>query len=123
MRASINTYEPVYRPIGICFTRAIHYTHRFIKHLTETGFTEQQAEALADEQVRFINANLASKEDIARIEAALKTDITRVEANLKVDIAQARHEVTKWMVGVVLGVAAVQTTLIVGLLSWLLQSG
>jgi len=26
-------------------------THRFVKRLTQTGFTEAQAEALADEQV------------------------------------------------------------------------
>ena len=110
-------------------------THRFIKRLTATGFTEQQAEALADEQVTLLNANLATKADIAEIEAALKSDIARVEADLKSDIArieativqveatlksditQAKHEITKWMVGFILGVAAVQTTLIVGLLS------
>ncbi len=71
-----------------------------------------------------LNTNLATKADIAQVEATLKTDIAqvevtiaRVEATLKVDIAQAKQEMTKWMVGVVLGVAAVQTTLIVGLLS------
>ncbi len=54
-----------------------------------------------------LNTNLATKADIAQ-----------VEATLKVDIAQAKQEMIKWMVGgVVLGVAVVQTTLIVGLLS------
>ena len=29
-------------------------TYRFVKHLTESGFTEQQAEALAEEQTTVI---------------------------------------------------------------------
>jgi len=36
-------------------------THRFVKRLTQTGFTEAQAEALADEQVTLLNSNLATK--------------------------------------------------------------
>ena len=48
-------------------------THRFVKRLTDCGFTEQQAETLADEHVALLNANLATKADIAEI----KTDIAR----------------------------------------------
>lgn len=69
-------------------------THRFVKHLTQVGFTLGQAEALAEEQVNLINSNLATKADmaaveadIAAVEAALKTDIAAVEAALKADIA------------------------------------
>lgn len=112
-------------------------THRFIKHLTATGFTEQQAEALADEQVQFLNTNLATKADtgrieadiaatneriaqveanlkvdIARVETDLKANIAQVEANLKVDIAETKVEIIKWMVGTVLAAAILQTTLI-----------
>lgn len=68
-------------------------THRFVKHLTQEGFTLGQAEALAEEQVNLINSNLATKADIAEIteniagiEAALKADIARFEATLKADI-------------------------------------
>ena len=43
-------------------------THRFVKHLTENGFTEQQAEVLADEQVHLLNANLATQADVAAIQ-------------------------------------------------------
>ncbi len=77
-------------------------THRFVKHLTATGFTEQQAEALAEEQVAFLNGNLATKADIVRLE---------------VKIAQAKYETIKWTIGIVLGVAALQTTLIFRFLS------
>ena len=62
-------------------------THRFVKHLTQVGFTLGQAEALAEEQVNLINSNLATKADIATVEAALKADIATVEAALKADIA------------------------------------
>ena len=63
-------------------------THRFVKRLTECGFTERQAETLADEQVALLNGNLATKADIAKVEAALKADIAKVEAALKADIAK-----------------------------------
>ena len=53
-------------------------THRFVKRLTDCGFTEQQAETLADEHVALLNANLATKTDIAEI----KADIARIEAGM-----------------------------------------
>ena len=59
-------------------------THRFVKRLTDSGFTEKQAETLAEEQVALLNGNLATKADIA----ALKADM----AALKVDLL-------KWMFG------------------------
>ena len=55
-------------------------THRFVKHLTEKGFTEEQAEALAVEQVNLLNGNLATKGDIAIIQRdmeALKVDLLK----------------------------------------------
>jgi len=42
-------------------------THRFVKTLMAAGFSEQQAEALANAQVSQLNANLATKKDIAEI--------------------------------------------------------
>ena len=59
-------------------------THRFVKRLTESGFTEKQAETLADEQIALFNTNLATKGDIAGI----KTDIAEIKANL-----------LKWLIG------------------------
>ena len=46
-------------------------THKFVKHLTEKGFTEEQAEALANEQVNLLNGNLATKTDIEALRADL----------------------------------------------------
>ena len=55
-------------------------THRFVKRLTESGFTEKQAETLAEEHVALLNANLATKADIAEIKAqieAVKADLLK----------------------------------------------
>ena len=46
--------------------------------MTENGFTEQQAEVLADEQVHLLNANLATQADIAGVQR----DIAEVKSDL-----------------------------------------
>ena len=85
-------------------------THRFVKRLTEGGFTEKQAETLAEEQVALLNTNLATKADIANVEAGLKADIAKVEAGLKAEIARVeaglkteieavKADLLKWMFG------------------------
>jgi len=62
-------------------------THRFVKNLTASGFTEKQAEALANEQVQLLNSNLATKADILDIKAELEVKIETVKSDL-----------LKWMV-------------------------
>ena len=55
-------------------------THRFVKRLTESGFTERQAETLAEEHVTLLNANLVTKIDIAEVKAeiqAMKVDLLK----------------------------------------------
>ena len=72
------TYDP-----GM--TDAIAFdTHRFVERLTESGFTEKQAETLAEEQVALLNSNLATKADVAALQA---------------DIAALKAELLKWMTG------------------------
>ncbi len=65
-------------------------THRFVKRLTRTGFTEEQAEALADEQVALLNSNLATKENLLRLEGAQKQQLAEHEAAQKQRLAE--HE-------------------------------
>ncbi len=76
-------------------------THRFVKNLTASGFTEKQAEALANEQVQLLNANLATKVDIQAIKAdieAVKGDILVVKGELEVKIETIKSDLLKWMV-------------------------
>ena len=81
-------------------TEAIAFdTHRFVKNLTASGFTEAQAEALADEQVHLLNSNLSTKADIRgtrvdleRVGSALEVKIEQVKSDLEVKIEQVKSE-------------------------------
>ena len=61
-------------------------THRFVKNLTASGFTEAQAEALADEQAHLLDSNLATKTDFL----AIKSDIREVRAEIREVKAEVR---------------------------------
>ena len=70
-------------------------THRFVKRLTGSGFTEQQAETLADEHVALLSANLATKADVARIEeriARIEAGMDALRQETKADIEALRQE-------------------------------
>lgn len=70
-------------------TEAIAFdTHRFVKRLTESGFTEKQAETLAEEHVALLNANLATKADIEVLRQETKTGIEALRYETKADIAK-----------------------------------
>ena len=75
-------------------------THRFVKRLTENGFTEQQAETLAEEHVALLNSNLATKADIEALRQATKTDVADIKADIeaqrlatKADMAEIRADI------------------------------
>ena len=66
-------------------------TLKFAKRLKEAGFTEQQAEALADAEAELIEQNLATKRDIADVQrdiADLKRDMKELEVTLHSAIKQ-----------------------------------
>lgn len=74
-------------------------TYRFVRNLTAKGFTEEQAEALAYEQVQLLENSFATKADLAATEARLRTDIERVKAELEAKIEAIRADLLKWMFG------------------------
>ena len=61
-------------------------THRFVKRLTDHGFTEEHAEVLANEQVNLLNSNLSTKTDIEALQQATKTRTTLVDVTLRDDM-------------------------------------
>ena len=79
-------------------------THRFVKNLTESGFTEKQAEALAKEQVQLLNSNLATKVDIL----AIKTDLETVKANLEAVKANLEAKLEAVKLGLQADIQAIQ---------------
>ena len=46
-------------------------THAFVKDLTRTGMTEEQAEVLARSQATLIDEKLATKQDLKELELRL----------------------------------------------------
>ncbi len=91
-------------------------THRFVKRLTGCGFTEQQAETLAGEHVAFLNANLATKADVGKIEARIAQvkagmDALRQETGAAMEalrqetraaIEASKSDLMKWLVGLLI---------------------
>ena len=53
-------------------------THRFVKQLMESGFTEAQAETLADAQMQLLASRMASKEEIRE----LKEDVSELHSRI-----------------------------------------
>ena len=66
-------------------------THQFVKNLVQNGFSEQQAEALAEEQAALLDGNAATTADLERVRA---------------EIDRAKWSLVKWMFGTVFGLAA-----------------
>ena len=90
-------------------------THRFIKRLTENGFTEQQAEVLADEQVQLLNTNLATQADIAAIQrdiATVRQEIEVLRQETKATLAEVKSGLLKWMVGALIAQGGVIVALL-----------
>ena len=84
-------------------------THRFVKNLTASGFTEAQAEALANEQAHLLDSNLATKADILAMKSdvlAMKSDIREVRSDLEVKIEQVKSDLLTWTVGALTAHAA-----------------
>jgi len=78
-------------PYDSIMSEAIAFdTHRFVKRLTDCGFTEKQAETLADEYVSLLNGNLATKTDIEALRQATKADIEALRQATKADIKALR---------------------------------
>ena len=78
-----------------CMTEAIAFdTHRFVKRLTDCGFTEKQA----DGHVTLLNSNLATKADIAEIKADM--DALRLETKAAIEASKA--DLMKWLVGLLI---------------------
>lgn len=115
-------------------------THRFIKRLVDTGMDERTAEVLADEQVNLLNGNLATKYDLAEVDARLQTKIAELDIRLQTkmteldsrlqtkmaevearltevnlltrqSIAELETRLLKWMVGLLIAQTGIVVTL------------
>ncbi len=81
-------------------TEAIAFdTQRFVKRLTESGFTEKQAETLAEEHVALLNSNLATKADIESLRQETKAGIEALRHETVATIAGVKADLVKWLFG------------------------
>jgi hypothetical protein len=72
---------------NICMSAIAFDTHAFVKRLTGAGMPEPQAEALADEQKRLLDDQIATKrdlEDVRRDIAEVRRDIREAEQRLTI---------------------------------------
>ena len=67
-------------------------SHRFVKSLTASGFTEAQAEALAHEQIHLLEVNLATKSDLGAVKSDLEIQIETVRSDLEFRIEKVRAD-------------------------------
>lgn len=105
-------------------------THRFVKRLTESGFTEKQAETLAEEHVALLNSNLATKADIAAVTAdieslrlATKADIEALRKELKADIEALRQGTKADIAGIKVDIETVKSDLLKWMFTALIAQG
>ncbi len=89
-------------------------THRFVKRLTGTGFTEAQAEALADEQAGLLDSNLATKRDLLKLEGGLERQMTELKGDLERQMAELKSDLLKWMIGALIAQTGVIAGLVLG---------
>ncbi len=101
-------------------TTAIAFdSHRFVKRLTECGFTEKQAETLAEEHVALLNTNLATKADIAAVKAdidALRQETTAsietLRQETRASIEAMKADLLKWLFGALIAQGGLIVTLV-----------
>ncbi len=86
-------------------------SYKFVRHLTNRGFTEEQASALAEawveDRVNLLNSNLVTDERLAATEARLNGRIGNLEERINARIANLKSELIIWMVGTMLAMTGV----------------
>ncbi len=76
---------------GIMTQAAIPFdTHRFVRNLVASGFTEKQAEALADEQINLLNSNLATKADIETLRMSTESSMEALRLSTESSVETLR---------------------------------
>jgi predicted glycoside hydrolase/deacetylase ChbG (UPF0249 family) len=110
-------------------------THRFVKNLTKSGFTEAQAEALAEEQVRLFTSQLVTRDYFDTQMASLRSELmayidkmlaeqrayidkrlneqkahsdkemASLRAYIDTELAGLKHEMLKWLIGLMIAQA------------------
>ena len=82
------------------------------KALTAAGFEAQQAEAITDTIRDAFTESVATKTDIAGLEAAVAADVAEVKAELKADVAEVKAELKADIAELRADMASLETRLV-----------
>lgn len=100
---------------------AILNTHAVVKKFTQHGFTEEHAELIVD-AINDQSDQLATKNDLALLKAELKADITElraeilgVKSELKEEIKEAKIDLVKWFIPLILTVLISNIAILIAL--------
>lgn len=100
---------------------AILNTHAVVKKFTQHGFTEEHAELIVD-AINDQSDQLATKNDLAMLKAELKADITElraeilgVKSELKEEIKEAKVDLLKWFIPLILTVLISNIAILIAL--------
>ena len=85
-------------------------THRYVKHITDTGVSQASAEAIVNTIAHVFEHNLSTKDDIKRLEMK----IAETKAELIMKIAETKAELIKWLFGTLLGFSTLIVAAILG---------
>ena len=86
-------------------------TLKFAERRETTGMTREQASVFAEAQKEIVSealeGQLATKEDISRLESSTKADLMAVKVELRLEMAGIRGELStiKWMMGALIALA------------------
>jgi hypothetical protein len=61
-------------------------THAFVKRLMSVGFSEEQAEVLAEEQSHLIQERLATKQDVESLRLEIQRDLRELEYRMVIKL-------------------------------------
>lgn len=114
-------------------------THQFFNRLKGVGFSEQQAELIAQLHTETVAVtldqarhdyeldNLVTKRDLKEMDTALQvrmkemetglqTKMREMETGLQLKMAETKADLQRWMVTLVLGVGILQTSIVAALI-------
>ncbi len=87
-------------------------TLAYTETLRAGGFSEQQAVTQARALAEILDRQMATKAEMDAHENNLRRDIELLRMEMKRDIAEAKAELTRWIIGA----GVLQTTVIIGVL-------
>ena len=82
------------------------------KALTAAGFAAPQAEAITDTIREAFTESVATKADLAGLEAAVAADLAEVKAELKADIAEVKVDIAEVKAEVKAEIAGLETRVV-----------